>query len=133
MLVTWFQYIKIHRHIIPPNNKNDLSNHPFIKDEIFEATVNFSPRFTPIGIITYYFEHRNMTYIYLSNNNSPCKIALPSRQINNVWVLSIGIKDPTTLQKVVEDVPSQQLTGKCNNIQVIIDQRHKTIMRRNLL
>ena len=74
-----------------------------------------------------------MTYIYLSNNNSPYKIAFPSRQINNVWVLSIGIKDPTTVQKVVEDVPSQQLTGKCNNIQVIIDQRHKTIMRRNLL
>ena len=31
--------------------KLDLSNHPFIKDDIFEVTVNSSPRGNPIGII----------------------------------------------------------------------------------
>ena len=30
--------------------KIDLSDHPFIKDNIFEVNVNFPPRGTPIGI-----------------------------------------------------------------------------------
>ena len=38
---------------IPPLTKleNYLSYHPFIKDDIFEATVKFPPKDTTIGII----------------------------------------------------------------------------------
>ena len=38
-----------------PTFKTDLSDHPFIKDDIFETNVNFPPRGTPIGIVTQYF------------------------------------------------------------------------------
>ena len=49
-----------------PTIKNDLSDHPFTIDNIFEANVNFPPRGTPIGIVTQYCEHHNMPYIYQS-------------------------------------------------------------------
>ena len=32
--------------------KVELSDYPFIKDDIFEVNVNFQPRFTPIVIVT---------------------------------------------------------------------------------
>ena len=32
--------------------KIDISDHPFIKDDIFEATVKFPPRITPVGILS---------------------------------------------------------------------------------
>ena len=32
--------------------KTDLSDHPFIKDDIFEGSANFNPRGNPIGITT---------------------------------------------------------------------------------
>ena len=35
-----------------PTLKIDLSDHPFIKDDIFEGDVNTPPKGTPIGIIT---------------------------------------------------------------------------------
>ena len=41
-----------------------LSGHLFIKYDIFESNVNFTPRGTPIFIITKYCEHHNMSYIY---------------------------------------------------------------------
>ena len=41
-----------------------LSYHLFIKDDIFEVNVNFPPGVTPIGILTQYCEHRNMSYIF---------------------------------------------------------------------
>ena len=34
-----------------PILKIDLSDHPFIKHDIFEVTVTFSPRGSPIGIV----------------------------------------------------------------------------------
>ena len=43
--------------------KIDLSHHLFIRDDIFEVNVNFSPRSTPIGIVTQYCENHNMSYI----------------------------------------------------------------------
>ena len=41
----------------------DLYEHPFIKEDIFEETFTFPPRGTPIGIIKYYCDHHNITYI----------------------------------------------------------------------
>ena len=38
-----------------------LSDHPFIKYDIFEVNVNFPPRVTPIGIVKKYCEHHNMS------------------------------------------------------------------------
>ena len=35
-----------------PTLKIDLSYHPFIKYDIFEVDVNYTPRGTPIGIVT---------------------------------------------------------------------------------
>ena len=46
-----------------PTLKIYLSYHPFIKDDIFEGTVNFPPGCTPIGIVTQYYEHHKMSYI----------------------------------------------------------------------
>ena len=46
-----------------PTLKNDLSDHPFLKDDIFDGNVNFTPRGTPIGITTQYCEYHNMSYI----------------------------------------------------------------------
>ena len=46
-----------------PTLKIDLSDHLFIKDYIFEVHINFAPRGTPIGIVSQYFEHHNMSYI----------------------------------------------------------------------
>ena len=51
--------------------KTDLSDHPFIKDDIFEVNVNLPPRVTTIGIVTKYCEHHNMSYIFQSINNIP--------------------------------------------------------------
>ena len=54
-----------------PPLKIYLSDHPFIKDNIFEVNVNFTSRGTPIGIILQYCEHHNMSYIYYSKKNTP--------------------------------------------------------------
>ena len=43
--------------------KIDLSDHPFIKYDGFEVNINFTPRVTPIVIVTQYCEHHNMSYI----------------------------------------------------------------------
>ena len=40
--------------------KIDLSDHPFIKYDIFEVNINLQPRVTPIGIVAQYYEHHNM-------------------------------------------------------------------------
>ena len=41
-----------------------FSDHPFIKHDIFEVNVNSPRRGPPIGIVTQYCEHHNMSYIY---------------------------------------------------------------------
>ena len=72
--------------------KFDLSDHPFIKDDIFEFSVNFPPRGTPMGIVAQYYEHHNISHISQSTNNSPFNYAFPYRNRTGVWILSIGIK-----------------------------------------
>ena len=75
-----------------PTLKNDLSDHPFIKDDIFEINANFQPRGTPVDIVAQYFEHHKMSYISQSKNNSPWNHSFPERNRNNVWILSTGRK-----------------------------------------
>ena len=82
--------------------KIDLSDHPFIKDDIFEANVNYPPRGTPIGIIAHYCEHHNVSYNSQSKNNSQSNHAFPARNSTNFYILVIGIKEPTTSQKDIE-------------------------------
>ena len=43
----------------PPTLKIDLSDHPFIKYEIFEVNVNSPPIGTPIVIVAQYCGHHN--------------------------------------------------------------------------
>ena len=43
-----------------PTLKFCLSDHPFIKNDIFEVNVNLPPRGTPIGIVAQYCEYQNM-------------------------------------------------------------------------
>ena len=112
--------------------KNDLSYNLFIKDDIFEGNVDFTPRGTPIGIITQYCAHHNMSYISQSENNRPCNHAFPARNRTDVWILRIGRKEPTSEHQVLENIPSQQLTGKCNRIHVKTTRRYKEITRTNI-
>ena len=46
-----------------PTLKIDVSDHPLIKDDLFEDIITFPPRGTPIVITTPYFEHHNISYI----------------------------------------------------------------------
>ena len=46
-----------------PTLKIELSDHPFIKYDIFEGNFNFPPRDTPIGITIQSCEHHNMSHI----------------------------------------------------------------------
>ena len=43
-----------------PTLKNYPSDHPFIKDDIFEGAFNFPPIGTPIGIVAQYCEYHSM-------------------------------------------------------------------------
>ena len=45
-----------------PTLKIDISDHPSTKYYIFEVIVYLPPRGTPIGIISQYCEHCNMSY-----------------------------------------------------------------------
>ena len=114
-----------------PTIKIDLSDHPFIKEDICEAKVKFSQRGNRIGIINYYCEHHNITYIPQSNRNIPWNRALHSRQRTNFWILSIWIKETTTVKQVMEVVSSQQLTVKFNKVHVIIARIYKGMLKTN--
>ena len=72
--------------------KIDLSDHPFMKYDIFEANVNFLLVGTDIGIVAQYCEHHNMSYISQSKNNIPWNNAFTDRNSTNVWILGISIK-----------------------------------------
>ena len=98
-----------------PTLKTELLDHPFIKYYIFEVNVNFPPKGTPIGIVTQYCKHHNISYISQSENSSPWNHECPDRNRTNVWILSIGRKEPTPVQQVLEVISSQQLTGKYNS------------------
>ena len=77
--------------------KTDLSDNPFIKDDIFEVNVNFPPRDTPISIVKK-CEHHNMSYISQLENNSPWNHEFPARNRDNFWILIIDRKELTTFQ-----------------------------------
>ena len=87
-----------------PKLKFDLSDHPFIKDDIFEGIVNFPPRGTPIGFITQYCEHKKISYISQSENNISWNVTFPTRSRTNVWILSIDRKEPKSIQQVLEAI-----------------------------
>ena len=72
--------------------KNDLSDNPFIKYDIFEVNVNFLTGGTPVGIVAQYFEYQNMSYISQSENNILFNHAFPDINSTNVWILIIGRK-----------------------------------------
>ena len=75
-----------------PTLKIYPSDHPFIKDDIFEVRVNFPPRGTHIVIVAQYCEHNNMSYISQSENNIPWNHAFLDINRANVWILIIGRK-----------------------------------------
>ena len=83
-----------------PTLKSDLSDIPFIKYDIVEVNVKFSPKSTPIGIVTQYCEHHNMIYISQSENNIPWYHEFPDRNRTNVWILSIFRKKQQQFNKV---------------------------------
>ena len=64
MMITWICIDELHKPSCPSNTKIDLSDHTFIKDNIFEATVTFPPRGTPIGILDQYCKYHTMSYDY---------------------------------------------------------------------
>ena len=76
--------------------KIDLSDHPFIKYDIFVGIVTFRPLVTPIGITTQYYEHHNISYISQSENNIPWNNAFPARNRTIFWILSIVRKKNTS-------------------------------------
>ena len=53
-----------------PTLKIYLSDHPFIKYDIFEGIVHITTSGTTIGINTQYYEHHNMSYIYQSGKTA---------------------------------------------------------------
>ena len=75
-----------------PTLKNDLSDPTFIKYDIFEVTVTFTPKGTPIGISDQYYDNQNMSYVSQSTKNSPHNRTLPARNKTNLYILSIGRK-----------------------------------------
>ena len=67
----------------------------------------------------------------IKTNKIPWNHDLPERNRNNVWILSIGRKEPTAVQQVLESI-SIQLTVKYNKVRVITSRRDKGIVRTNL-
>ena len=46
-----------------PTLEIDISGHPFIKENIFEAAVMLPPRCTTIVIVAQYCEHHNISFV----------------------------------------------------------------------
>ena len=83
-MVTWIVIYKWHRYYALPTLKDYLSDHPFIKDIIFEATLNFTPRYNPIVIVFQYCKHQTMSYVYQSTNKIPWNREFPARNRTNL-------------------------------------------------
>ena len=115
-----------------PTLKIDLSDHPFIKEDIFKVNVNFPPRGTHIGIVVQYCEHHNMPYIYRSTKNSPLNCDFTTRNRNNVWILIIGIKESPKVKQLLEAIPSKQLTVKYDRAHIITARRDNNYVRNNI-
>ena len=103
--------ILVERILRYPTLKIDLSDHPFIKYDIFEVNANFPKRGTPIGFVIQYCGHNNMSYLYQQANNNPWYHEFPDRNRTNVWILGICRKELITVQQVSESISSHQLTG----------------------
>ena len=71
-----------------------------------------------------------MHYVSQSTNTSPWDREFTAGNIPNVSIVSIVRKNPTALQQVMEDKPSQQFTGICNRVHVIKSQRDKNVLRK---
>ena len=110
-----------------PTLKIDLLDHPLIKYDIFEVNGG-----APDGIIAQYCEHHNMSYISQSAENIPQNHAFTARKTTSLWIFRIGIKEPATVKKVLEDISSQQITGKFNRVHVNTPHIYKNIFRTNL-
>ena len=82
----------------------DLSNHPFIKYDIFEIDVNFPPRCNLIGIVTQYCKHHKISYLFHSTNKIPRNHAFPAINKANFWILVICRKEQTTVQQFLEAI-----------------------------
>ena len=121
-----------HKYFHPSNIKIDLSYHPFIKDDIFEVTVNLPPRGNPIVIVAQYCENNNMSYIYRSTKNSPLNRDFTTRNRNNVWILIIGIKESPKVKQVLEAIPSRQLTVKYDRAHIITSRIYNNYVRNNI-
>ena len=94
-----------------PTLKIDLSDHPFIKYDIFEGVVTFTQIDIPIIITTQYFKHHNMSYISHSENNILWNHSFPAINRANVRILSIVRKESTSSLQVLEAISSQKLAG----------------------
>ena len=73
-----------------------------------------------------------MSYNSQSTNIIPQNNEFPAINRANFWILSIGRKELTAVQHVLETISSQQLIGKGNKVHVTIAQRDKNIVRTNL-
>ena len=129
-MVTRFLNQFQHKYFHPFNIKIDLSDHPFIKDDIFEVNVYFPTRGTPIGIVTKYYEHHNMSHISHSTNNNQQNHYIQEINRTNFCILRIFIKEPTTAQQVLQYTLSQKLTGKYNRVLIVTARRYKNIFRK---
>ena len=71
-----------------------------------------------------------MYYISQSTKNIPWNCAFTVRNSANVWILIIGIKETTKVQKVLVALSIQKFTGKYNIIHAITVFRDKNIVRK---
>ena len=121
-----------HKYFHPYNIKINVSYQPFAKYDIFEVTVDLPPIVTPIGIIEQHCKNNNMPYISQSTKNIPWNHYFTAQNRTNVWVLIIFGKEPKTDQQVLEVIPSQQPTVKCNRVNVITPCRYNNNYRKNI-
>ena len=73
-----------------------------------------------------------MSYISQSTKNNTWDRVFPAINNTSVWILSIGRKEPTTDQQVLEAIKIQKLTVKYNKVCVITDRRYNKIVRTNI-
>ena len=96
MVTGMWTYVR-NKYFNPSDVKIYLPDHYFTKYDIFEVTVSLPPRDNPIGIVAQYCEHHNMSYISQSTKNISWNHAFTARNSTNLLILSIGIKEPTTV------------------------------------
>ena len=73
-----------------------------------------------------------MPYISKPENNITWNHEFPSRNRKFFWILSIGIKEPTSERQVQEAISSQKLTVKYNRVHIMNAHRDKYIIITNI-